>query len=160
MLKEVEGSINRLEKLYYSITKKMIEKYDYLKTKENVEFLIEEYKIAKFQYLVSDSSLQQITSCYNFKHAQKTMNKNDRLGDEIAKRIDSKNMVDSVDAIFKSILKIIPLTERKYCIFCLINNHSERMLMEDLGITKRHLEHIKENCILKIALAFHIEVLR
>ncbi len=105
MLKEVEGSINRLEKLYYSITKKMIEKYDYLKTKENVESLIEEYKTAKFQYLASDSSLQQITSYYDFKYAQKTINKNDRLGDEIAKRIDSKNMVDSVDIIFKSILK-------------------------------------------------------
>ena len=73
---EVVGS--EIDTLYYSMTKDMINKYDFLKTKDNVEDLIAEYKTAKFEYLVSDSMLEKITSCYNPKYEQNNIQSNDK----------------------------------------------------------------------------------
>lgn len=155
---EVVGS--EIDTLYYSMTKDMINKYDFSKTKDNVEDLIAEYKTAKFEYLVSDSMLEKITSCYNLKYEQNNIKSNDKVGDNISKKIDSKNTMEYFENIFNPLFEMMSSQERKYYSLGLINNNSEQFISDIIGISKTGLQPIKQNCILKIALAFHIAVLK
>ncbi len=153
--------MNDSSNLYYSMSKNMIEKYNFTKTKENVEQLISEYKTAKFQFLLADDSLKKISSmCYEPKYNQHTNDCKDKIGDNIAKRVDSKNIIEYFDYVFNSLFVMMSEQEKKYYSFCLINNNSEQTVSDFLGISRTGLIPIKQNCIIKIALAFHIEVLK
>ena len=160
MENELEFAVQESQKLYYALTKEMTEKYNFTQTKENVEDLISEYKTAKFEYLVSDNVLSRITSSYQKKYEQRNIQLNDKLGTNIGKKIDSKNEIEYFENIFTPLFEMMSANERKYYSLGLINNNSEQFIAEALGISKTGLQPIKQTCILKIALAFHIAVLK
>ncbi len=98
--------------------------------------------------------------CYEPKYNQHTNDCKDKIGDNIAKRVDSKNIIEYFDYVFNSLFVMMSEQEKKYYSFCLINNNSEQTVSDFLGISRTGLIPIKQNCIIKIALAFHIEVLK
>ena len=148
------------EGLYYEIPSAMIEKYDFQKTKENVEELISEYKKAKFECLVSENALSKITTCYQPKYNQSSFNSQDKLGSNVAKNIDSKEMIGYFEDIFNPLFTLLTMEERKFYSLGLINNNSEQFICDIIGISRTGLQPIKQNCILKIALSFHIAILK
>lgn len=75
-------------------------------------------------------------------------------------KIDSKNIMENFEAVFNPLFDMMSVQERKYYSLCLINNNSEQIVTDALGISRTGLQPIKQNCILKIALAFHIAVLK
>lgn len=160
MEKDLEEVVYEVESLHYIMSKEMIDKYDFLKTKENVDDLMSQYKTAKFEFLVSNSILEKVSSCYQPRYNQINTGINDKIGDNVSKKIDSKNLIEYFDAIFNPLFEILTSQERKYYSLCLINNNSEQTASDILGISRTGLQPIKQNCILKIALAFHIAVLK
>lgn len=160
MKNELLDEKNENEKLYYSMSKEMIEKYDLVRTKENVEKLISEYKTAKFQYLASEQKLKNISMCYEPKYNQFTEHVSDKIGDNVGKLVDSKNVIEYFDSVFNPLFTMMSEQERKYYSICLINNNSEQIVADILGISRTGLIPIKQNCIIKIALAFHIAIMK
>lgn len=160
MLEELNSSTKEANTLYYSISKSVVDKYEFIKTKENVEQLINEYKTAKFEYLASNNALEKLSILYQPKYEQHINNANDKLGRNVAKKLDSKNTIESFDAILNPLTKLFSNEEKKYYDLCLINNNSEQFTSDLLGISRTGLQTIKRSCILKIALAFHVAVMK
>lgn len=158
MKEEYQNAVGDFE-LYYKITKDIMERYDYQKTKANVEKLIADYKTAKFQYMISDEVLNKITMSYQLKEEQTGSSAIDLVGDNVGKRTDAENTIKYFDSIFELLLKMLSSQEKKYYSICLINNNSEQTASDIIGVSRTGLQSIKKNCIFKIALAFHIEVL-
>ena len=146
--------------LYYIMSKKTLDKYEINETKKNVNKLLSDYKQAKFEYLVSNSVLEKLTSTLEPKYAQKSNIPYDSIGENITKKIDSERFIEYYDEIFNSLYSMLSSQEKKYYNLCLINNYSEQTLSDILGISRTGLQPIKNNCIIKIALAFHIAVLK
>ena len=139
----------------------MINDYDFEKTRENVEKLISTYKKSQFQYLVAENNLNNVLSvCYEPKYNQQTNNVKDKLGDNVGIKCDSKTIIDYFDAIFNPLFEKFSKEEKKYYSLYLINGNSEQYVADSLGISRTGLIPIKQNCILKIALAFHIDILK
>lgn len=144
---------------YYVFTKKEIEQYDMIKTKDNVDDLISTYKQSKFSYFASSKSLENITSCYKPRYSQNN-NFSDKLGNNVATKIDSDNFIKYFEEIMHPLLKDLSPRERKYYSYCLVNETSERTLSDLLSISRSSLLPIKNNCVLKIALAFKIAIIK
>lgn len=145
---------------YYIFTKKEIEQYDMEKTKDNVDDLISTYKQSKFSYFASSKSLENITSCYTPKYSQHCISSNDKVGNNVATKIDSDNFIKYFEEIMHPLLKDLSPRERKYYSYCLVNETSERTLSDLLSISRSSLLPIKNNCVLKIALAFKIAIMK
>jgi len=148
------------EREYFTLTKKIIEQYDMKKTKENVDELLSKYKQCKFDYFASQRALDNITSCYTPKYSQHSISSNDKVGNNVAKKVDSINFITYVDEILQPLLESFNPRERKYYSHCLINETSEQIFVDTLKISRTGLKPIKNNCVLKIALAFKIAIMK
>lgn len=148
------------EREYFTLTKKIIEQYDMRKTKANVDELLGKYKQCKFDYFASQRALDNVTSCYTPKYSQHCICSNDKVGNNVAKKVDSINFIEYVDEILQPLLDSFDPKERKYYSYCLINESSEQILADALNISRTGLKPIRDNCLLKIALAFKIAILK
>lgn len=146
------------QKERYIFSNKEIEKYDIFQTKINVEDLVSEYKEAKFSLMASTKALENISTYFTPKCSKTTNNSHDKIGDNVAKKIDSDTFIKSYDEVFKPLLETFSPDEKKYYLYCIANENSEQMLADSLGISRTGLQPIKNNCILKIGLAFQIAV--
>lgn len=146
------------EKGTFVFSPKEINKYDINLTKENVENLISEYKEAKFSLFASTKALETISMFYTPKFGKTINVAQDKIGDNVAKKIDSDNFIKSYDEVFNPLLETFSPDEKKYYLYCIANENSEQMLADLLGISRTGLQPIKNNCILKIGLAFQIAV--
>lgn len=146
------------EKGSFIFSTKEMDKYDIALTKENVENLVSEYKEAKFSLFASSKALENISSYFTPKFGQTVRISHDCIGDNVAKKIDSDEFIKSYDEVFNPLLETFSPDEKKYYLYCIANENSEQSLADSLGISRNGLQPIKNNCILKIALAFQIAV--
>ena len=142
----------------FVFSNKEIEKYNIPQTKTNVEDLVSEYKEAKFSLMASTKALENISTYFTPKCVQSTSKTHDKLGDNVAKKIDSDTFIKSYDEVITPLLKTFTPSEKKYYLYCIANENSEQMLADSLGLSRTGLQPIKNNCILKIGLAFQIAV--
>lgn len=149
---------NLNEEVNYVFSKHELDAYDLDKTKENVEELIAEYKKAQCTYLTSQLALQKITTNYSPKYSQTQPNSNDKIGNNITQKLDSKDFIECTNEILKPLLEKLTNGEKKYYSYCLMNDNSDRAVADIIGISRTKLLPVKENCILKIALAFDIAI--
>lgn len=159
MLENIEAYDDPM-KPHYILTKRILDIYDFQKTKERVEKKIEEYKTAKFKYLVSSQMLEQLSQVFDDNGKQFSNTKADKIGNNLCEKIDAERIIDYYEEIFNSVIKLFSKEELTYYSMCLINNASEQYTASFLNLSVDGLKYIKQNCIIKIALAFHIEVLK
>jgi len=150
--------VDEREVVNYILSKEIIDDYDMVETTENVKKLINRYKKARYMYFVSRSNLEKITTNLEPKHSQITKNRKDTFGNSIAIMIDSEETLKNFELIFNDLVTTFVNEEKKYYFYCLSDNNSETYLSECLNISRTGLKPFKESCILKIALAFHLEV--
>lgn len=142
----------------YIFTSKQIAKYDMVRTKENVEELVSEYKQAKFWFFASEKVLKNINSYYEPKYNQHTANANDKIGVSVPIKLDADKFIVDYERIIDPLLETLSEEEKKYYSYCLSNELSEQILADNLGVSRTGLQPIKNNCILKIGLAFQIAI--
>lgn len=142
----------------YILNKEILDDYDMVETAENVKKLVNEYKKARYMYFVSRENLERITTSFEPKYSQFTKSRKDTFGNSIATMIDSEETLNRFESVFNNLVTTFVNEEKKYYFYCLADNNSETYLAESLNISRNGLRPYKESCILKIALAFHIEV--
>lgn len=146
------------EKEYYIFSNKELENYDIVQTKENVENLFFQYKEAKFTFFASEKALKNISMNFNPKYNQNMITANDKVGDNVCKKVDSYNFIKSFDEVLNPLLEILSPHEKKYYLYCIANENSEQTVADIIGISRTGLQPIKNNCILKFGLAFQVAI--
>ncbi len=143
---------------HYTFTNKQIMEYDMVLTRQNVIDLISEYKEAKFLHFASEKSLRNIRTYYGEKYNQSTTRDIDKIGTNVATKLYTLNFMKDFEEIINPLLETFDSREKKYYTFCLSNKYSEQVLADNLGLSRTGLQPIKNNCILKIGLAFQVAV--
>lgn len=153
--------IEKSKSLYedtYLLDKKICEKYNMKITKENVLELIGDLK---------ESRLKNIAMLYDYglvSNLENSISKNglskgfsNKIDNLIDKQSDFLYQYEKMEIVKSSFTE----TESSYYTTCLQNCKSEDYLLEQLDeMSKTGLSPIKNSCILKIALAFDLAVLK
>jgi hypothetical protein len=142
----------------YILQKEIVEEYNIEKTTVIVKKLVNEYKKARYMYLVSRENLERVTTHLEPINSQFSKTRKDTFGNSIATMIDSEETLKNFELIFADLVNSFVLEEKKYYFSCLAGINSESYLAESLNMSRSGLKPYKESCIIKIALAFHIEV--
>lgn len=154
----VENELKQLEdNTNFCLEKEIWERFDMISTKIKVVNFMREYKEAKVR---SIQMISNISACsnYSFDKGHSSHNKHNGFDELSNKKIDAERFVSFVVPIINVLKNTFTTTERKYYDFCLSENNSEDYLLNILGISRTGLIPIKNSCILKIALAFGLEV--
>lgn len=145
----------------YVLDKETCDEYNMTKTKEEVVVFMRKFKKAKascFKSIVETNLTVKIN--FNDKVSSSHQN-NGGFANMVDNKIDDEKLIESVEPVIKELLKTFTPKEKIYYDYCLANNYSEEYVMRLLGsISKYGLMPIKNSCILKIALAFNLEVLK
>lgn len=142
----------------YTFKNKQIMQYDMILTKQNVKNLISEYKESKFWYFASEKNLKSISTYYGEKYNQSTVGATDKIGTNVAIKLDASDFIRNFEEIINPLMETFSNKEKKYYTYCLSNEYSEQVLADNLGLSRTGLQQIKNNCILKIGLAFQVAV--
>lgn len=138
----------------YVLDKIIWSKYDMVETKNRViSFLVDlKENRAKGIYAIINSNLNS-----NIKNGVSVKsNRKGSFSNKVDKLIDQENN----EKILANVKQTFPELELKYYIYCLENNNSEQNFIDIVNISKIGLRPIKYSCILKIALAFDLAVLK
>lgn len=154
----IENLSTTSELNHYIFTNKQIMQYDMVLTKQNVENLISEYKESKFWYFASEKKLKSISAYYGEKYNQSTVGATDKIGTNVSIKLDAIAFIRNFEDIINPLLETFSNGERKYYTYCLSNEYSEQVLADNLGLSRTGVQPIKNNCILKIGLAFQVAV--
>lgn len=153
----LESELNHLEDTNFCLEKEIWKKFDMTLTKIKVVNFMREYKEAKIRSIQMISNVS-ICSNYNFGEGHSAHSKHNGFDEISNKKIDAERFVNSTMPIIKELKKTFTEPEQKYYEFCLSENNSEDYLLNILCISRTGLIPIKNSCILKIALAFGLEV--
>ena len=139
----------------YVLDKIIWSKYDMVETKNRVITLLVNMKENRAR------GIYAIINCNLNSNIRKTVsikgNRKGSFSDKVDKLIDQENN----EKILNKVKQTFTELELKYYIYCLENNRSEQSFIEIVeNISKIGLRPIKYSCILKIALAFNIAVLK
>lgn len=139
----------------YVLAKTIWDKYDMVETKKNVVRFMEHYKenraksMSDYNYYGSNSRFSEVTLKTNY------------VGGGFSNKIDALIDEEKEWEKLESVKKTFPHIEQQYYKCCLENNCPEYEFAETIGKMSRYgLLPIKNSCILKIALAFNIAVLK
>lgn len=158
------NDVKKYENMYsecYVLDKVIWDKYDMKHTKINVVKIIQSYKELKSK-LIHLVALHDLgLTAHNFDTICNKSNSNVSFADKIDIKLDLEKKLDFETAIFDKLNASFTELEKKYFDYCLQNNKSEEQLLNNIGgLSKLGLLPIKNSCILKIALAFNVAVLK
>lgn len=148
----------------YVLDKKIWVKYDMISTKENVISFLLTYKEAKARCIKAVvSTLGGLTT--NLDPNKVFLDFVSRKGGfavSTEKRIDAENFVAVTKPVLDETYVTFTDEEKKYYDWCLASNNSEDSFRRNVlnGISKNGLLPIKNSCILKVAFAFELDVLK
>lgn len=119
---------------------------------------IKDYKIARaksFGTLSLSSSKIEENKIFNT-----TRSKSAKFETQVDEMLDSQEFANVVEKILENLKETFTKIEKKYYELCLFSDYSEEYFRTNFtgGLSKNGLAPIKNSCILKIALAFNIEV--
>lgn len=147
----------------YLLDKSITDMYDITKTKEKVLEYIKDYKVARVKCLslVAFESLSSSQLEEN-KLFSKTRSNCAKFETKIDDLLDSQEFVNIAEKILEKIKETFTKIERNYYELCLFSDYSEEYFKDyhSGGLSKFGVIPIKNSCILKIALAFGLEVLK
>lgn len=140
------------------LSKKIIDKYDYGKCKENIQDILRELEEARYKY--GNMVFPTITANLEIK-----FNSNITFGDKTSKYVETK--LDTLDYIndtnnkLSEVVSTFTKEEKQYFIQYLLYKKSEEYICDEIiFISKNSLIPIKESCIIKLALAFDKAILK
>lgn len=129
--------------------------YDLVKTKEGVEKLISELKRVIFKYDHIDEP--KITTNFEMNFTSNNQ-RIDKIHNYVSKKVESEKEVVFLYNKIKNIYDKFTKEEKIYYTLHFFENISEEAISERLLLSRVGLRPIKNSCILKIALAFDIEI--
>ena len=147
----------------FMLNKSIWDMYDMKQTRINVIDLIEKYKVA-VTICINSTLLLDNCKAVNL-DPNKVFNSCNQSKKDftnmVDKYIEAENLVKITKPIIEWLTNTFNPKEKKYYNYCIANNYSEEYIREILGgISKNDLLPIKNSCLLKIALAFKIAVLK
>lgn len=161
---EIDMRLNQFDVITsdnYVLDRETCDDYNMVKTKEEVVEFLRKFKKAKtscFKSIVV-TNMTSIIDCSNV--VKSSHQNNGGFADRVNNKIDDERFVENTEPIIQELIKTFTPKEKIYYDYCLANNYSEEYVMRLLGsISKYGLMPIKNSCILKIALAFNLEVLK
>lgn len=145
----------------FLLDKEIWEKYDMNATKDNVIEFIRKYKEArtKCMYVVAFSANGLTSKLDPNKIFSLTRKNNGGFAESSNNKLDDEDFVHKTMPIINRLKKSFTTDENTYYECCLEENNSEeycRSLLNDKS--KNGLKPIKNSCILKIAIAFRMEI--
>ncbi len=148
---EEKNEINK-----YLLKGNVVNKYDMIKTKENVMLLLNEYVRLQCKYL--EILPPKVTYNYEILGNYNKNHNFDKTTSYLDKKMETEN---EIKAFYFEIQKVLKnMTKREVIVFnyLLLKGNSEESVCEKIEISRTGLRPIKFSCILKIALAFNLEV--
>lgn len=158
------NDVKKYENMYsecYVLDKVIWDKYDMKQTKINVIKIIQNYKELKSK-LMHLAALHDLgLTAHNFDTIYNKSNSNVSFAYKVDIKLDLEKKLDFETVIFNKLNTSFTEFEKKYFDYCLQNNKSEEQLRNNIGgLSKLGLLPIKNSCILKIALAFGVAILK
>ena len=126
-----------------------------------LEFLFEESKksvdelmrnIEEWKYSYINLIPPKITSNYEIRYEKLNFTPTDKVGDFVEKKVDMEIMIDKIYQSLKKILENLNNQELDFFDMFYYNRMSEAIIGERLRVGHTQLLHIKQSCIIKIAL--------
>ncbi len=143
-----------MEKTLLPLT--IIKRYDMTTTRENVEFLFEEYQILGYKW--KNIKFPSITPSYEIKYSSYVPVKVDPVGRFIELTLDTKAKIEHFNIYFTKVLKTFTKEEMMYYHEKYNKFSSDESIAEKAHRSRNGLIHIRDSMILKVALAFNEEV--
>ena len=162
MVQEYEEERLEIEKNYL-LGQDILTLYDIDKSKENVLSHIRKYKIAKakcINNMINDNVKANNLEKEKVNHTN--INVNALYTINVNDKIDAEIFVKSLMAIFDMLKDTLTKVEKKYFEMCLVSNYSDNFFRDNIcnGLSRNGFYPIKNSCIMKIALAFDLEVIK
>ena len=153
--KMIEKSTNEQYIDNFMLSNSIINLYDYDKTRENVNCMIDNY--LKLQYKYINIQTPKITTNYEVRYECYVPKKTDPVGRYIERKFDAYNEVEEFYGEMTDVFARMNKDEKVFFTENLLNKKSEEYVAEKLGISRKGLKPIKYSCVIKLAIAFGIE---
>lgn len=150
----VEFKIDEINTFKAPLDKDEIFKYNIEECFKNVKKKIKEFKLKQSRYPEYSSPI--ITSNYNIRY-ECFVSKINRPTERSA---DLKDEIQNLYSDFVIALRSFTKNEFHYFNSCLYHNNSANSVINDLNTTYYLFKEIKESCIVKLAMALEVEVLK
>lgn len=134
------------------LAKEYMEIFDYIKSKDNVDALMEDIEKWKYEYI--NLVPPKITSTYEIRYEKLNFTPTDKVGDYVEKKIDMEIKIDRIYQKLKLILQNLNFEELEFFDMHYYNKMSDNLVNDKLNVSHARIELIKRSCILKIALGF------
>lgn len=147
----------------YLLDKTITDIYNFNETKEFVLDYIKEYKVARAKSFKA-MAFECISSSKfeNEKVFSTKLSREGKFENKVDDILDSINFVTTFEKISEKMKETFTKVEKSYYELCLLSNYSEEYCRMNFsgGLSINGFVPIKKSCILKIALAFGLEVLK
>lgn len=130
--------------------------YNYDGCRKNVEKLLDEYARLNFKYI--NIKPPKITSNYEFRYESYVPRKADPVGNSVELKFDTELEVKQFYSQISDLVDLMSNDEFKFFTEILLGHKSEDYICEKMGISRTGLVPIKTSCVVKMAMAFKIEV--
>lgn len=124
--------------------------FNFEESKKSVDELMRNIEEWKYSYI--NLIPPKITSNYEIRYEKLNFTPTDRVGDFVEKKVDMEIMIDKIYQSLKKILENLNNQELDFFDMFYYNRMSEAIIGERLRVGHTQLLHIKQSCIIKIAL--------
>lgn len=136
----------------------LIKKYDYEKTRDELEEIFTDYVEARFKFI--ELSEPNITSNYEIRYEAPTNFISNPTSYISINRLETLEQLNYFYDILSKVSQKLNKYERGYLVCCLLNDESEDVLTEKLAISKTKMVKNKKTCVIKTGLAFGVAYLK
>lgn len=124
--------------------------FNFEESKKSVDELMRNIEEWKYSYI--NLIPPKITSNYEIRYEKLNFTPTDKVGDFVEKKVDMEIMIDKIYQSLKKILENLNNQELDFFDMFYYNRMSEAIIGERLRVGHTQLLHIKQSCIIKIAL--------
>lgn len=124
--------------------------FNFEESKKGVDELMRNIEEWKYSYI--NLIPPKITSNYEIRSEKLNFTPTDKVGDFVEKKVDMEIMIDKIYQSLKKILENLNNQELDFFDMFYYNRMSEAIIGERLRVGHTQLLHIKQSCIIKIAL--------
>ena len=144
----------------YLLDKAIWDKYNMVKTRENVIDFMRKYKEARARYIGAITFAERGLVSHIDVVKTSSYRNNGGFAYNSDKKIDAEILLNSIIPLITKVKESFTKDELEYYDYCLASNKSENNFCDLMNITKVGLLPIKNSCLLKIAFATNNEVLK
>ena len=124
--------------------------FNFEESKKSVDELMRNIEEWKYSYI--NLIPPKITSNYEIRYEKLNFTTTDKVGDFVEKKVDMEKEIDKVYQKLKIVLEKLNHEELDYFNMSYYNRKSETIIGSRLCVGHTQLLHIKQSCIIKIAL--------